>query len=102
GPDELKAAKENVEKAKVKDLVTIEDKDIFAVDMSKATVAALYLLEELNKKLVPQLQSMKEGSRVVTHDFPIPGYKPEKVETLKVDKRDHKVFFYTIPLKKAE
>ena len=80
--------------------MTIEKKDIFTVDVSKGTVVALYLLRELNEKLVPQLGKMKEGSRVVTHDFDIPGYKAEKETSLKVNGREHRVFLYTIPLKK--
>jgi hypothetical protein len=43
---------------------------------------------------------MKAGTRIVTHDFDIPGYKAEKEDTVKVGKRNHTVYFYTIPLKK--
>jgi len=99
-PDRIKEAKDRVKEAKVEDLVTIEKKDIFTVDVSKGTVVALYLLRELNEKLVPQLSKMKDGSRVVTHDFDIPGYKADKETSLKVNGREHRVFLYVLPLKK--
>jgi uncharacterized protein (TIGR03000 family) len=99
-PQRVKEAKERAKKAGVEDLCTIEEKDIFTLDLSKASVITLYLLRELNEKLVPQLSKLKEGSRVVTHDFDIPGYKAEKETTLTVNGREHRVFLYTIPLKK--
>jgi hypothetical protein len=87
----------------VEDLVKIEQRDIFTVDVSPATVVCLYLLPNLNAKLVPQLQKMKPGSRVVTHDFRIPGYK--HVKEVRVDAgegfaREHTVYLYIIPLQK--
>ena len=100
-PEMVGKAKARVKEAKVEDLVTIEEKDIFQVDVSKGTVVALYLLRELNEKLVPQLNKMKEGSRIVTHDFDIPGYKADKVTTVKLGK-EHTVYLYTIPLKKEK
>jgi uncharacterized protein (TIGR03000 family) len=101
-PERVKEANERVEKAGVKDKVTIEEKDIFTLDLSKASVISLYLLRELNEKLVPQLNKMKEGSRVVTHDFDIPGYKEDKETKVTVNGREHRVYLYTIPLKKEK
>ncbi len=101
-PQRVKEARERAKKAGVEDLCTIEEKDIFTLDLSKANVITLYLLRELNEKLVPQLAKLKEGSRVVTHDFDIPGYKAEKETSLTVNGREHRVFLYTIPLKKEK
>jgi uncharacterized protein (TIGR03000 family) len=99
-PERVKESKERAKKADVENLVTIEEKDIFTLDLKPASVVTLYLLPELNEKLVPQLNKMKEGTRVVTHDFVIPGYKAEKEKMVMVNGRDHAVYFYTIPLKK--
>jgi uncharacterized protein (TIGR03000 family) len=101
-PEMVEAAKKNAKKEKVEDLVTIQENDIFKVDISKATVVATYLLENLNERLVPQLNKMKEGSRVVTNDYPIPGYEPVKIAKVETPGRTYKVFLYTIPLKKQE
>jgi hypothetical protein len=101
-PERVKEAKEKAKEEKVEDLVTIEEKDIFTLDLTKATVIMTYLLDDLNAKLVPQLNKMKEGTRIVCHDFPIPGYKPDKETTLDVKGREHTVRLYTIPLKKEK
>ena len=101
-PKVVKKARERVKEAKVEDLVTIEEKDIFTLDLKPATVIATYLLDDLNKKLVAQFKEMKDGSRIVTHDYEIPGYKADKETTLQVNNREHRVYLYTIPLKKEK
>src|SRR5687768_3268272 len=53
----------------IQKLVTIQKKDIFTLDLSKASVITLYLLPSLNVKLIPQLDKMKKGSRIVSHSF---------------------------------
>ena len=60
-PERIKESQENVEKNKVGNLVTIEQKDIFTLDLSKANVVTLYLLPSLNVKLIPQLEKLKPG-----------------------------------------
>jgi hypothetical protein len=60
------------------------------------------LLPELNVKLIPQLEKLKPGSRIVSHDFRMKGVKPDKVVKLMSDEdgTHHKVFLWTTPLKK--
>jgi tRNA/tmRNA/rRNA uracil-C5-methylase (TrmA/RlmC/RlmD family) len=103
-PKRIKESMANVKKNKVGKLVTIEKKDIFTIDLSKANVVTLYLLPELNVKLIPQLKKMKKGSRIVSHDFDMRGVKPDKVVTVKAktdegDEVEKTVYLWTIPLK---
>ena len=100
-PARIKDSLENVKKNMVEDLVTIEKKDIFTLDLSKANVITLYLLPELNVKLIPQLEKLKPGSRIVSHDFDMEGVKPKKV--VEVETKDgRKVYLWTTPLKKKK
>ena len=101
-PERLRESRENVKKNGVEALVRIEDKDIFKVDLSKANVVTLYLLPELNVRLIPQLEKLKSGSRIVSHDFRMKGVKPDKVVKLrsKEDNAGHKIFLWTAPIKK--
>jgi SAM-dependent methyltransferase len=100
-PERLRESRENVEKSGVANLVRIEDKDIFTVDLRPASVVTLYLLPELNVRLIPQLQKLKPGSRIVSHDFRMKGVKPDKVVRLKSkeDNAGHRVFLWTAPIK---
>lgn len=95
-------SKENVKKEGVEKLVTIREKDIFDLDLRPASVVTLYLLPELNVRLVPQLNQMKPGSRIVSHDFDMEGYVPDVEAT--VNRKDggvSKVYLWTTPLKKG-
>jgi outer membrane protein assembly factor BamB len=100
-PECVRLSRAAAKEAGVEKLVRIEEADIFRVDLADATVVALFLGEKLNEKLVPQLNAMKPGSRVVSHVFPIPGVKPDAV--LKVtsaeDDVERPVYTYTVPLK---
>ncbi|MFZ2145734.1 MAG: methyltransferase domain-containing protein [Sedimentisphaerales bacterium] len=103
-PERVEESLDNVEKNEVGHLVRIEQKDIFTLDLSKANVITLYLLPSLNVKLIPQLEKLKPGSRIVSHDFRMKGVKPDKVIKLtsNEDGGEHKVFLWTTPLKKRE
>jgi hypothetical protein len=100
-PERIQESKENVEKNGVGNLATIEQKDIFTLDLSKANVITLYLLPSLNVKLIPQLEKLKPGSRIVSHDFDMRGVTPDKVVTVDGDGGyGHTVYLWTTPLKK--
>src|SRR5262249_7863793 len=91
-PDRIKdsEASKKKEKADVQKLITIKKGDIFKQDISDATVITLYLLPDLNVKLVPQLKKMKAGARIVSHAFDMKGYKPDKTITVKTkDDTEH-------------
>ena len=75
-PQRVKEAKENVRTNKVEHLVTIKQEDIFTLDLREANVVTLYLLPDLNVRLMPQLAKLKPGSRIVSHDFDMRGAKP--------------------------
>jgi hypothetical protein len=81
-------------------LITLEKKDIFKLDLGKATVITLYLLPDLNIKLIPQLKKLKAGSRIVSHAFDMRGTKEEQKLVVKTkDDREHDVYLWKIPLK---
>ena len=92
-PERIKEAKENAEKAGVTDLVTFHNNDLFKEDISKATVVTLYLLPEVNLRLRPKLfKELKPGTRIVSHDFDMGDWKPEK----EVEMENHRLYFWTI------
>jgi len=100
----VKKSLENVAKNNVGHMVTVEQKDIFTIDLSKADVITLYLLPELNVRLIPQLEKLKPGSRIVSHDFDMRGVKPDKVVEMTIDDDwdQHTVYLWTTPLKKEK
>jgi outer membrane protein assembly factor BamB len=101
-PECIKMARALVREHEVGGLVTIEKKNIFTVDLSKAGVVALYLLPRMNQRLIPHLQKLRPGARIVSHAFEIPGIPPDRVVSFmsKEDQVPHKIYLWTAPLKK--
>ena len=103
-PERVRESRANVRKERVGHLVTIEEKDVFTLDLSSANVVTLYLLPELNVRLIPQLEKLKPGSRIVSHDFDMRGVRPDAVLTMWIGEdhaEAHKVYLWTTPLKKG-
>jgi hypothetical protein len=98
-PELVARARENVVRAGVEGLVEIREGDIFAADFRDATVVALYLLPELNLRLIPELNRLRPGSRVVSYRFDMPGV-PTK-QTLKWEIRgiDQTVHLWITPIR---
>lgn len=103
-PQRLKESNENVKKNKVEKLVQIKDQDIFKTDLSKASVITLYLLPSLNKRLIPQFNKMKPGSRIVSHEYDMKGVKPDKTLHIKSreDGQTHTIYLWTVPIGQAK
>jgi SAM-dependent methyltransferase len=100
--DRVKESKANAKKAGVESLATFEQKDVFLLDLRPASVVTLYLLPALNVKLIPQLEKLKPGSRIISHDFDMRGVTPEKMIHVrsKEDNVEHTIYFWRTPLKK--
>ena len=92
-PKRTAEANENVKKNGVGDRVTVLNQDLYATDLSQASVVTLYLLPNLNLKLRPTLwRTLKPGTRIVSHDFDMGDWKPE--QTLNVDGAT--IYYWTI------
>lgn len=74
----IQAARAAAAAAGVRHSVAFRRADLFTIDLSPADVVTLYLLRELNAKLLPQLKQLKPGARVVSYEFDIPGRTPDR------------------------
>jgi SAM-dependent methyltransferase len=106
-PERVAESRANVKQAGVEHLVTVERRDIFTIDLTPASVVTLYLLPELNVRLIPQLDKLAPGARIVSHDFDMEGVTPEKVWTIMAPdhrdatkNREHYVYLWKTPLEK--
>ena len=100
-PQRIKEANENAQKAGVTDRVTFIQGDLFKTDFKEATVLTLYLLPDVNLKLKPEILKMKPGTRVVSHNYDMGDWTPEKSKTIVTpDGVDHYVYFWRVPEQK--
>jgi len=96
-PERIREANENAKKAGVTKLVQFRNEDLFKANFREATVVTLYLLPELNVRLRPRLwNELKPGTRVVSHQFDMAEWKPEK----QMEVNGRAIYFWTIPAKK--
>jgi len=100
-PKRVEESLKNVADNKVGNLVTITLGDIFELDLSKADVVTLYLLPQLNVKLIPQLEKLKPGCRIVSHDFNMEGVRPKReISFTPQGGRDHRIYLWVTPLER--
>lgn len=99
-PQRVKESKQNAKTAKVEGKVEFREGDVLKItDVSEATVVTLYLFPEVNEKLAPMLKkTLKPGSRIVSHDFLMGDWKPDKKVTVKDQGGTaHDLYLWTIP-----
>ena len=96
-PDRIREATANARKAGVSGLVKFRQEDLFTTDFHDATVVTLYLLPDLNVKLRPRLLAeLKPGTRIVSHQFDMGSWKPER----KVELNGRTIYLWTVPERK--
>jgi hypothetical protein len=72
--------------------------DLFETDIREASVIALYLLPDLNRKLRPKLLStLRPGTRVASHDFDMGDWHPDRVIYVQGPAYEHTVYYWVIP-----
>jgi SAM-dependent methyltransferase len=101
-PELVEMARAAVDEAGLRDRVTIRRADIFTLDLGEVDVVTLYLEPSVNVRLIPQLERLKPGARIVSHAFSIKGIKPAKKIDVrsKVDGVPHTVYLWVAPLQK--
>jgi len=100
--DLVSLSRQRVEEAKLAALIEIREADVFTADFSDATVVTVYLFPDLLKRLMPKFEKLKPGTRIVSHQFEIPGIPPKKtivVESTETGAK-HTIYLWTTPLRK--
>ena len=85
-PDLVEISWQIANQAEVANKVSFIVGDLFTADLSKASVITMYLSTSIMKTLEPKLRSLKPGTRIVSHQFPMGQWQPEK--RLKVDEAE--------------
>lgn len=88
----------NIKRAGVENLASVIHGDLMDLDLAPANVVVLYLLRDSNDLVRPKLEkSLRPGTRVISHDYEIRGWKPTAVQRSEANKRDHSIYVYTVP-----
>ena len=100
--DLAKKALSNIYEQGLQDRITIVNGDMFNVDLTSADVIFLYLTTSANEKVKPKLENeLRHGTRIISHDYEIVGWKPFKVvnfcENQTLGFPSHTIYLYKIP-----
>jgi len=83
-PNHVRQSRENARKARVKGRVEFIQGDLFTTDFRQADVVTLFLGHEPNIKLRPKmLTALKPGTRIVSHQFGMGEWQPDKAFTVR-------------------
>lgn len=102
-PSLVERSKTNARTAGVADKVEFRVEDLFKTDLSQATVITMYLLQEVNLQLRPALLALKPGTRIVSHDWDMGDWAPDRTTVVPVPnkavgrEKSSKVHLWTVP-----
>jgi trans-aconitate methyltransferase len=96
-PERIAEANGNAKRNGVAHLVQFRQEDLFKAKFGEASVVTLYLLPDLNVKLRPRLLAeLKPGTRIVSHQFDMGSWKPDR----KVELNGRTIYLWTVPERK--
>ncbi len=96
-PDLVREARKKVQELNLGGRVEIIQDNMFEANISEATIVTLFLLTSVNERLKPKLEAeLKPGTRVVSHEFQIPGWKPKVVAIVHDGRVSHTIYMYVI------
>jgi tRNA A58 N-methylase Trm61 len=101
-PELARKAREEVAAAGLGDRVEIRRNDMFREDFRPASVVLMFLMPSVNERLLPQFERMKPGTRIVSHQYCIPGIKATKRLEIPCGDRGftRPIYLYVNPLEK--
>jgi len=98
-PERVSHIKEKLESTRVQ--AEVIQADFMEINLSLADVITMYLSESVNAKLASKLEhELKPGARVVSLDYFLPGWTPEKEVTVNSGGVTRKIFLYRAPTAK--
>jgi len=86
-PDLVASSQASARRAGVADRASFRVQDLFDTDLAGASVITLYLLPEVNLRLRPRLLALAPGTRIVSHDWDMADWPPDRTLTLAVPEK---------------
>jgi hypothetical protein len=107
--DLVRRSNEAAQKEGLGDRVKFIKQDLFKTDMSQATVITMYLLPDTVNLLKDKfLNELRPGTRIVSHDYPLTGWIPEKYVQMDLEDKVQisgvtttLIYLYVVPAKVA-
>jgi SAM-dependent methyltransferase len=96
-PDLCRKARERIQSEGLTDKVRIIEGSALRVDLTPADVVTMFFMTDSNDRLRPALErQLRHGSRVVSYQFPVRGWKIHEIVHVKLGRTDYPIFVYEI------
>ena len=105
----VKRANEAAQQEGLAERVKFVKQDLFKTDISQATVVTMYLLPDTVNMLKDKFMAeLRPGTRIVSHDYPLTGWVPEKYVQMDLEDKVQisgvtttLIYLYIVPAKVA-
>jgi SAM-dependent methyltransferase len=88
-PDLVRKSLDAAGAAGVAGRVDFREQDLYLTDLARATVVTMYLLPDVNLRLRPRLLALSPGTRIVSHDWDMGDWQPERTVEVDVHDKSH-------------
>ena len=107
--DLVRRSNESAEKEGLAGRVKFLKQDLFTTDLSQATVITMYLLPDTVNLLKDKfIRELRPGTRILSHDYPLTGWIPEKYVQMDLEDKVQisgvtttLIYLYVVPAKVA-
>jgi len=97
----VQSSTERIFKLGIENQARVIHGDLLKADLSPADVVTIYLMTDSNEMLRPNLEKfLHAGARVVSHEYPVPGWKAKEVERADPGVHGHWIYLYRMPVPK--
>jgi SAM-dependent methyltransferase len=94
----VRSTQENVKRMNLQEQIKVIHGNLLDANLERADVVTIYLETGSNALLRPNLEkTLRPGTRVVSHDFEVRGWKPSKMEKIQAYNRAHTIYVYVMP-----
>jgi SAM-dependent methyltransferase len=102
-------ARRKAEEAGVAERAQFHQRDLFKTDIAGASVVTIYLLPTIMDRVAAKLAAeLAPGTRVVTHDYVLPGWRVDRVKVVEAPEKDEiigtrraSIYLFIVPQRAA-
>ena len=82
---------------KIRDRIKFIRQDFFKADLSNATVITLYLLPEVNLRILSEIfPKLKSGTRILSYEYDLGDFLPNQIEKVTIGDREHMIYLWIL------
>ena len=93
--DLCRKAEQEIKSLGLEDRVRVMHASALRADLSSADVVTMAFLTDSNERMRPHLEkSLRPGTRVISSEFPVKGWKPVEVDRIQGRRVEHVIYVY--------